>query len=107
MVKVARSNSPERRQRLSEEKSLLPDWLGGGRTVVTEAPQTQPAPTASVLLAAPPALAAASAPLPQPVGERFQGYGGVNVFVTASWHVTLCNLICFGLICCLHSSSFC
>lgn len=68
MAKVARLNSPERRQRVPDENPLLPDWLGGGRTVVTDTPQIEPAPVTAVPPAAPTAPAAASAPVPQPMG---------------------------------------
>lgn len=67
--KVAHLNSLERRQQVPEENPLLPDWLGGGRTVVTETSQIQPAPAASVPPAAAMEPAAISVPLPPAVGE--------------------------------------
>ncbi|PNF37631.1 hypothetical protein B7P43_G11965, partial [Cryptotermes secundus] len=68
-VTVAQLNSLERRQQVPEENPLLPDWLGGGRTVVTETTQIQPVPAASVPPAAAAEPAAASVPLPQAVGH--------------------------------------
>jgi hypothetical protein len=71
--KVAHSNSAEGRQLVPEENPLLPDWLGGRRTVVTETPQTHPVPAAAMV----PTVASVS--LPQPTGELFHSYLGVKV----------------------------